>query len=77
MANLSSSDPRYENTNDETSPSKIGKLSDKIFTDDWFKAFECLERTGLEEMEILKRLWDIIEVHNLKQNNSNVEFKYT
>ena len=62
MANLSSSDPRFENTNDETSPSKIGKLSDSIFNDDWYKAYESLDKNGFDEREILKRLSGIVEV---------------
>ena len=68
MASLSSSDPRFENTNDKTSPSKIGKLSDSIFHDDWFKAYESLEQKGFDERELLKRLSEIIEVSELRNS---------
>ena len=62
MASLSSNDPRFENTNDDTSPSKIGKLSDGIFSDDWFRAYESLHKAGVNEREILECLSKIIEV---------------
>ena len=62
MAKLSGNDPRFVNINDDTSPVQLGRLSEKIYANDWFKAYESLNKTEESEFKILECLSNIVQV---------------
>lgn len=61
MAKLTGSDPRFVNVNDDTSPVQLGRLSDNIYANDWFKAYESLYKTEENEFKILESLSNIMQ----------------
>lgn len=61
MAKLSGNDPRFVNINDDTSPVQLGRLSEKIYANDWFKAYESLNKTEESEFKILECLSNIVQ----------------
>ena len=64
MANLSNKDPRFVNVSDKTSRIQLGKMSESIYANEWFKAYEALTSTKASELKILKILSEVIHVSN-------------